>query len=413
MRCVYVATRVDSAMDRKRDWDIPLNPLPAECKECGFPKLDSLPKRYYLVRSKAASFDEIAMAACGNILVRERAQSILKVAVPGMFRFRATYYEGTEEKSPWVLGVPVHKLETFGVKKPDNPCPKCGRPDRINEVHDSREWFHLSKDDPSYGRKDKTTTLRKINCITPLYRFEACRETEYDVFKSELWNGMKSHFQDGYDYDDWRDVDRHLFFSVRLCELLKRAGVKGPLRMEYRDGAISPIEEELEWVEKQLKVLEKKNIPTLPEGTASPEDEQWLKRFLRQHAKKKVAAPDFAAFEKKEKVKLPKDFKALMKKVGPKSFPDIDDQEGYTAKLLPLDKLDCETYRLGNTEVKGKESTEVDGVMFATTGHGDCFCFDVKPKRSEHPVVMYNHDYRRFERFAPSFASCIRRFVGD
>ena len=59
-----------------------------------------------------------------------------------------------------------------------------------------------------------------------------------------------------------------------------------------------------------------------------------------------------------------------------------------------------------------KGLTSVNTVMFAETGHGDCFCFDVKPKRAEHPVVLYEHDYHRFEQYAPSFAACIRRFAG-
>ncbi|MGH9932294.1 MAG: hypothetical protein ACREA9_24090, partial [Pyrinomonadaceae bacterium] len=56
----------------------------------------------------------------------------------------------------------------------------------------------------------------------------------------------------------------------------------------------------------------------------------------------------------------------------------IDEQEGFTACILAPEELDAENYRAGALDTDDEEANAVDGVMFAETEHGDCFCFDVQ-----------------------------------
>lgn len=58
-----------------------------------------------------------------------------------------------------------------------------------------------------------------------------------------------------------------------------------------------------------------------------------------------------------------------------------------------------------------EESQAVDGVMFASTGHGDCFVFDVRKDRKEYEVFVYLHEMNSYENYAPNFVRCLKRFV--
>jgi hypothetical protein len=50
-------------------WD-PINPLPRKCAKCGFPDLDFVPQPYFLVKSRAMSPNELALAEKGNFFGR-------------------------------------------------------------------------------------------------------------------------------------------------------------------------------------------------------------------------------------------------------------------------------------------------------------------------------------------------------
>jgi len=115
--------------------------------------------------------------------------------------------------------------------------------------------------------------------------------------------------------------------------------------------------------------------------------------------------------EKQLKFKLPKSYKEFLGKVGPCSFNNVDEQDGFTVHVLPPQECDCESYRIGALQTDDEEATSVDGVMFARTDHGDCFCFDIRKDRKEFEVFLYLHEYNYFERYTPNYAACIRRFV--
>jgi len=57
----------------------PINPLPAQCPECGFPDLDHVPLPYFLVKSRTRSPNELAEAENGNFFVRERIRRVLEL----------------------------------------------------------------------------------------------------------------------------------------------------------------------------------------------------------------------------------------------------------------------------------------------------------------------------------------------
>jgi len=404
MRCVHISNLGEKTMDRGWYWDPPLNPLPAECSTCGYPDVEYLPRRYYLNKSRATAPGEIAIAAMGNFLVRERIHQVLKAVAPGTCRFRATYYQGTSEKTSWVLAVPKHQLETARIKTSIARCPECRQPKTTNSSTQYGEWYHVSQSDPAYGRKGKGRNWRDPGTHT--FRYAACRETDYEIFKSAQWSSIKEGVA------DWNNLGRNLFFSVRLWELLKRIKAKASVFGDYREGAIKPDSDELEWVERKLDVLRRREIPLVPPGKVSAEDDKWLRNYIKQHAGKGKRSTAFASFEKKNKFKLPKSYKDFIAKIGQTTFCDVDGEEGFSAHILPPGKFDCKSFRRGQVGWSGESRGDVDGVMFASTGHFDCFCFDVNKQHKEYAVVWYNHEYDRFEPYASGFAACIKRFSG-
>jgi hypothetical protein len=58
-------------------------------------------------------------------------------------------------------------------------------------------------------------------------------------------------------------------------------------------------------------------------------------------------------------------------------------------------------------------SLAIDGVMFASTDHGDAFVFDVSQKDAagNYAVYWYDHEENAMEPFAPTFAAAVKRFA--
>lgn len=86
--------------------------------------------------------------------------------------------------------------------------------------------------------------------------------------------------------------------------------------------------------------------------------------------------------------------------MGPTSFKDINETEGFVANVLPPTKLDFRAFRRGHVPELDDESAQVDGVMFTETEHGDCFVFDVSAKRDNYPVFWFDHESSSMEPFA-------------
>jgi len=315
----------------------------------------------------------MALAENGNFLVRERVRNALKLLIPTECNFFPTQYKGTNELTPWYLAVSTHDLETEKMKRSVPHCDQCGFP---------------LPPDQSHRLKWKAPT-------EPLPDWEA----DVDLFKSKHWT---------YRTFPWT----RLCMSVRLFCLLKKMKAKGLHEATCQTSlSKSPTAEESRWIESKLIQLNEHGIQLNAPGTLTDADAKWYRKFLKNHTAAKTTSPDFKSFEKQAKLKLPKSYKDFLAKVGPCSFPGVDEQDGFTAHVVAPQDFDCTNYRAGTLQAADDESNGVDGVMFARTDHGDCFCFDVRKDRKEFEVFLYLHEYNCFEPYAANFAACIKRFV--
>jgi hypothetical protein len=370
MRCIQL-TGSDDRMDCRDMFYDPLNPLPPKCKVCGFPDLDHVPQPYYLVKSRTMSPNELAPAANGNFLIRPRIATLLKAVAPKQCSFFPTCYKGTSERTPWLLAVPVHQVVTAKVKASIARCKKCKQPRSAHPGTQYEKWLWNS-------------------------------ESKFDVLKSSTWGSSELG------WDKW--ISRDLFMSVRLFHLLQAVKAKG-LDEVTCDRTTSANNDESRWVDKHLELLKTRKIPLQPAGALSDDDTVWFKAYLKANRREAPAKIDFKAAEKVLKFKLPKSYVDFVAKVGPRAFQNVDDSEGFTVQVLPPAKFDAKTYRAGALECHDDESNAVNGVMFASSNSGDCFCFDVRRDRKELQVFWYKHEYNYFEPYAENFAACIKRFA--
>lgn len=134
--------------------------------------------------------------------------------------------------------------------------------------------------------------------------------------------------------------------------------------------------------------------------------QRWFDSYLKKQGKKKPKAFNFATIEEEHGVKLPSDYQKFATMIGCKTFRDMDGEEGFDVRILPPDELDFEEFR----EFSSGDD-RIDGVIFATTEHGDVLCFDVTKKDGNYPVYLYEHEMDDFEAFTANFAACIRRLA--
>ena len=208
-------------------------------------------------------------------------------------------------------------------------------------------------------------------------------------------------------------LDRDLYFSVRLEQLFRRAKVKGQLvrLLYFKD--VKPTPDDEAWIEEKLRLLAGHGLAEMQkpaEDKAADVSQKWFKQFLKRNARKGIKKVDFAAIERKHKLTLPPDYKEFISTVGPKSFNDLMENEGFTANVLVPSKLDFKDYRRGRVPDLDEEQSQIDGVMFASTDHGDAFVFDVSAKGNDYPIFWHDHEQNTLEPFAPDFAECIKRF---
>lgn len=381
MRCVAISSS-DDRMDCREMFYDPINPLPKRCRKCGFPDLDHVPQPYFLVKSRTMTSNELAEAENGNFFIRERVRRVLDILAPGQCTYYPTTYKGTSETTPWLLAVPNHQVVTAKVNPSIPRCAACGEP---RSAHPGTQWS-----ESLFGR------LRGHQS-----RGEGwTADSDYDVLKSSTWGSSERG------WDQW--ISRDLFLSVRLLHLLKKIKAKGFHEATCQKPA-SPDKEESAWITDKLHALEAAGIPPHAEGALSDEDAKWLRGFIKTHSAELTSDWDIKAVERRIKAKLPKSYLDFIRGVGPMSFENVDEQDGFTASVLTPDKLEMET---GYAEFEDDESKAVNALTFAATGHGDCFCFDVQKGRKEYAVVLYKHEGNFFEPYADNFAACIKRFVG-
>jgi hypothetical protein len=381
MRCVKI-TGSDDRMDCRDMFSDPINPLPRKCAKCGFPDLDYVPQPYFLVKSRTMSPNDLALAENGNFFIRERVRRVLDLLAPGQCTYFPTYYKGTSEKTPWQLAVPNHQVATAKVDPSIPRCPACGEP---RSAHPGTQWSEML-----FGRPPRSQS-----------RGEGwMADSDHEVLKSATWGSSERG------WDQW--ISRDLYTSVRLLHLLKQIKAKGFYEATCQT-PVTPDRDESAWIKGKLQLLKESGVPFSPAGTLSADDAKWFRQFLKTQARQVEREWDIKAAEKRVSAKLPKSYVDFVTTVGPTSFEDIDEQEGFTASILPPTELGVGGYADG---FEDEDSRAVNGLTFATTGHGDCFCFDVQKGRKEYAVFLFKHEYNLLEPYADNFAACIRRFAG-
>jgi WD40 repeat protein len=372
-QCVTM-TGSDDRLDLRGIQEEPLNPLPVKCSTCRIADLDYAPETYLLGRGIDRPVD-LAPAEAGNLLVRESARRIIEVVAPGQCRFIPTAHYKTAAATPWFLAVPVHVKTTAIPPTTRQRCPECSEPwcfHHYSECSDERQW--------------------------------ASPAATLEIFKSKNWGCHIAPFK-GWSHDRPKIFGRLLYFSVRMEKLLKKLGLRGLCRsIECKD---QPNAEDDAWVAEKLHLLRIADCKRTA-GNKADDSKNWFQEYLKKKAKQKPPVHDFAAVEKRHGVKLPESYKEFISAIGTKTFKDIDEEEGLWVHLLPPKKLEYERC----SEEGGDEEDDFDGVMFASTDHGDGFCFVLSKRSSDYEVRKFDHESSTYEPYAKNFAECIKRFVG-
>lgn len=399
----------DMQMDLIGDtWTNPANPLPAKCLHCTFPDLDFVAEPYLLAKG-FESPAETSNAQVGNFLVRDRVKRIFEVAVPGACNFYKTADRRGKKESTWWLAVPTQVIETPMPKTEPPYCSKCGEPkERNGAMKDS--WDAMIGFDSGGVDVFKSKLLYSSGTVEDQVR--ACNEWRRGLNEPPLpWSHWKSTEPPHAERWTRLMMNRDLYFSIRLEQLLKRAKVKGQLiRFGDLNGQKTSTDDE-QWIAEKLRMLEKDGLVGGSSSNNAVDVRGWFHNYLREHARKKAKEIDFAEIEKEEGIALPADYKEFIKVVGSKRFTKVMDIPGTVVRVLGPEDLDFKGYRRGQVEFLEGEDAEVDGVMFGETEHGDAFVFDVSAKGPDYPVYWHQHEENTMELFASTFAECVKRFV--
>lgn len=380
MRSVEISP-TEPRMDSRESLDELVNPLPTRCPTCRFPDFDVVPQPYFLIRSRTHAPQEIDLAHDGNFLMRERVRHIVELLAPDQCLFFPTFFEGTTDPTPWSLAVPIHQLPVARVDPSVPRCPACHEPRHSYRSSDWTEWL--------FG-----TPFRPI----PLGEGWT-DQSPHHLWKSATWDSTGPR--------DSRAADRALYMSLRLLRLLEGIGVRGFYEALPYPRTLSQLDEsESAWIEEQRARLTAAGIPLHAAGSLSKADTAWLRKYLKAHRLPTPPAWDKVATERRLKVKLPKSYVNFLDAIGPRTFENVDGRSGFTASVDP-EALVFEELPIEFDD----EANPARPLTFATTGHGDVFCFDVEKGKKEWSVVLYDHETATFQRFAENFAACLRRFV--
>lgn len=388
----------DKRMDQQGNFDLPVNPLPVKCLRCTFPDLDFIPQPYYLAKGITKP-TEMEPAELGNFFVRERTRTILETVVPGQCQFFPTHDLKSKTVTPWFLAVPTTLIQTATVKESVPRCPDCGEP---KVAHPGSHYENF--DPKSRGLKTPVTTQDIFKSLN-WWSYEQTGEVAKWYFMHILgWKEKKPvpAYQ-------WTRImlGRGFYFSIRLEMLLKSLGSKGL----YPVGGYTekPDDEDREWFEDKRALLTEAGLAVKPSSQPSVNLNRWFRSYLKQNAAKKPVEPDFARVEKEQGIELPPSYKEFIATIGEKTYTDVDEDEGFTVHVLSPEKLDFGSYRKGTLEVTDEESKEIDGLMFAITDHGDCYCFDLSAPPPDYPVYLYDHELNAFEAYSRNFKEFIQR----
>lgn len=385
-------------MDTSGNFDVPVNALPEKCSLCTFLDIDSVPQPYLLRRGVTAPGD-FAVAQLGNFFVREKARKVIEVAAPGSCKFYATVHYKTGDVTDWFLAVPRTQVETAKLADGTVRCKACHEP--------------------------------KISCRFDELQYEP---PAADIFKSKQWIGSQTAENAKWYWmhilkvkkppkarkNQWTriDMDRELWFSVRLSLLFKELRIKGfPYRsLEQR----RPRDAESVWIAAQMEKLTsgrggaktEERGTTKATGAHSPSAAKWLTRFIAANTSTRPLSniSSLRAWTKKHDILLPKDYQRYATKVGRKKFRDLMGLEGLDVRIVGPNQFDVESLRRDPPDDPADEA-EPDGLMFAIAINGDCLCFDLRSPATDYPVFCYDHEAKTFTPFAGNFAAAVHRLA--
>jgi hypothetical protein len=314
------------------------------------------------------------LAANGNLLVAERVRRVLEAATPNSCRYLSTHYQGTCEQTPWTLAVPMALAHTGTVRESIARCNACGEPE---SGHPGTQYSERYSG----------------------YFFDL------DVGKSRNWMSSERG------WDKW--LKRETILSVRLLSLLERIGAKGLVEATGGRNKTADLTADLQWVEEQVAVLSQIGVPIAPAGQPSKGDLEWFQKLLTSRPKIASTNGGVVSIEKIRRIKLGKFYHEFMTRIGPIAYCDVDGVKGNNIRLLSADEIDSKTFRRGRIKALDAKSNAVDGVKFADTDAGDCYCFDLNKGRLEPEVFLYRHEGNYFEPFAENFIQFLRRCAGS
>ena len=202
---------------------------------------------------------------------------------------------------------------------------------------------------------------------------------------------------------------RDLFVSLRAELLFKKLGVKGLIRLGAWE--TKPSQADKDWVNQQRSRLAEFGLAERAPESPSDLNRKWFGGYLKKSKRKKAIEVNFSTVEDQLGKPLPDSHKEFVTKIGKKRYADLDNTDGFDAEIVGPGEMDLTSYRRGTLDVGDDENARVDGVMFATTGHGDVFCFDIAAPGPDYPVYLFEHELSEFTVFAPDFVACLKRFA--
>ncbi len=385
----------DRRMDQKGSWDLPANPLPVRCGTCGFVDTDFVPEPYLLAKG-TTSQDEMALAEMGNLLVRERVRKALELVCPGQCEFHPTFHQKSGEPTDWYLAVPRSRVRTAAVRESVPRCPTCGEP-KVAHPGSHYEYVEPEPVEQDVFKSLNWSSAESIGEETPWYRMHVLGWKGKEKGEPGRWTRIS--------------LDRSLHFSVRLEALLKTMGARGLVRSMGQKAKAGPADQA--WVHAAMERLAAEALVAPQSAPPDPALTRWYRAYLKKNAGSGVATAEVKRVETQAGIQLPPSYRDFVRTVGEKCYDDVDGEPGFQACVITPERLDYRSFRKGEIRPADPESAEIDGLLFATTGHGDCFVFNLAEAGPEYPVYLYDHEMNAFEAYAPSFAACIRRWAKE
>lgn len=392
-------SQVDNAMDEYGNFDVNVNKLPPRCDYCTFPDLDFVPTPYALARGIDSS-KEIEALSQGNLVVRPRVREILAAAVGEQITFHPTCHWKTRMPTAWSLAAPnaIQPNLAFAPRADIPTCPKCGQPRTGHGTH----WVSTGLPNPPMTADICKTaswmSYEQTGEQAGYYWMHVLKLKQPPTPREGVWTRL--------------GVSRGLFLSLRLYTLLRELKVIG---LVPAGGTVKerPTASDRQWIEEKLAILRSTGIAGSSGKRSPAEGHDWFDGFLSRRKGKGCTQAQAKEAERRLGIPLPASYQRFMTRLGPKTFRNIEGEPGFDVTILTPGELDSSGHWLIDPDEVPTEDAPARAVAFASTGHGDCFVFDVGAGLDgEYPVFLYQHELNCYEPYAGNFATCIKRFVG-